>query len=99
MRFKTKGTVQTENVIDIAQRIVAQLQDAGVGHVAGVNVYLSTVDKRGECRDLAINGKIVDELDVEIDDLRVLPPEESLRFVTDAECGAVKRAYGTRRRR
>lgn len=78
MRFKTQGTFETEKLIDIMQRIMAQLQDVGVPHVSGVNVYLQTIDETGSKRGLAINGIYVDELEVFCDDLIIEQEEECI---------------------
>jgi len=78
MRFRTRGTFQTETVIDLAQRLVAQLQDAGVERVVDVNVYLSVVDRQGAQRHLLLDGTKIDLLNIPADDLAVAAPEKCL---------------------
>ncbi|MEO0729180.1 MAG: hypothetical protein AAFY64_02220 [Pseudomonadota bacterium] len=54
MRIKSRGTFETEALVDIAQRMMAELQDAGVSHVQNVNVYLNIIDKTGSQRTLQL---------------------------------------------
>lgn len=98
MKFGTKGTLPTEAIIDVSQRIVAQLQDADVTHVFGLNVYMSVVDKTGERRELALDGQVVEALTVACDDLMVVPPEGSLSFAEKRTSGRTI-PYKNRRRR
>ncbi|MEO0722780.1 MAG: hypothetical protein AAFY43_11610 [Pseudomonadota bacterium] len=62
----------------MAQRLVAQLQDAGVERVVDVNVYLSVVDRHGAQRHLLLDGAEVDLLDIPADDLAVAAPAKRL---------------------
>ncbi len=89
MRFKTTGTFETEKLIDIMQRIMAQLQDVGVPHVSGVNIYLQTIDDTGTERGLAINGQYVEELDVCCEDLVIEqePEENEIDWIDQNACG------------
>lgn len=77
MRFKTRGTFETEAIIDIAQRVMAQVQEAGVDHVAGFNIYLTPTDAAGKHRRFVKDGLEIDHIDVETWDLTVPEPEES----------------------
>lgn len=47
MRSRAIGLYRTEDLIPIAERIVAALQDAGVTHVADVAVYYRPADRHG----------------------------------------------------
>jgi len=79
MRIRTNGEFKTETIVDIAQRIMAQLQDAGVERVSGLNVYLSIVDKHGAQRDLELDGTTVDVLSIDCEDLTVRKRASQLR--------------------
>jgi len=76
MRFKAKGTFETEAIIDIAQRVMAQVQEAGVDHVAGFNIYLTPTDANGKHRRFVRDGLEIDHVDVEAWDLAIAEPEQ-----------------------
>lgn len=78
MKFTTKGTFQSETLIDIAQRAVACLQDAGAERVAGVSVYLTVVDKHGAPCPLCLNGETLDQLDLDVAGLALSMPTARL---------------------
>lgn len=77
MRFKTRGTFETEAIIDITQRVMAQLQEAGVDHVSRFNIYLYATDAEGRQRRFVKDGLEIEEVEVETWDLAVAEPEES----------------------
>lgn len=90
MRSAVPGCVLTEDLIEIAQRLVAALQDAGVCHVRDVTVIYQPVDVKG--------------LDIEVGTLAgpidVLPLDcAHLQRVMPASKIAVLRPYPGRRPR
>lgn len=78
MKFKTRGIVETEALIEIAQRAVACLQDAGAERVAGVSVYLTVVDTQGAACPLCLDGETLDQLDLDVADLALAMPAAKL---------------------
>ncbi|MEO0731141.1 MAG: hypothetical protein AAFY64_12225 [Pseudomonadota bacterium] len=80
MRFKTSGVFETEALIDVVQRLVAQLQDANVQRVTGVNVYLSVIDKAGTKRTLTLGGEAIDTITLECSDLTLPDAEPKLQL-------------------
>lgn len=78
MRIKSTGTFTTETLVDIAQRMMAELQDAGVSHVQNVNVYLNIVDKTGSQRSLVLGDRTIDILPLDCSDLEAQMPEQRL---------------------
>jgi hypothetical protein len=78
MKFKTRGTFETEALIDIAQRAVACLQDAGAERVASVSVYLTVVDRHGAPCPLCLDGETLDQLDLDMADLALAVPPARL---------------------
>ncbi|MBI1384702.1 MAG: hypothetical protein GC150_07320 [Rhizobiales bacterium] len=69
MRFKIPGEFETETLLDLSQRIMAVLQDAGVERVAQLNVYLSIVGRDGLQRELERDGEPIDTLTLDGRDL------------------------------
>jgi hypothetical protein len=101
MKFRSPGTFETETLIDIAQRTVAALQDAGVERVAGVNLYLTIVDKRGLPCPLCRDGEVLDWIDLDVSDLALEAPSPRLS-VGKPETGRAqpsRRTPSQRRRR
>ncbi len=92
MKFGTYGTFDTESVIDVAQRIVAQLQDAGVDHVAGLNIYLTPTDKTGRHRKFVKDGLELDEMRIECWDIALPEQESEISTVYANEPSAGKKA-------
>ena len=84
MRFRTRGTFATESVIEIAQRLVALLQDADVARVCGLNIYLTTVDKKGAHRELMLDGQAIEIADIDCADLALPAPECKLSLAAAA---------------
>lgn len=78
MKFTTRGTFTTEALIEIAQRAVACLQDAGAERVAGVSVYLTVVDKHGAPCPLCLDGETLDQLDLDVAGLALAMPPARL---------------------
>jgi len=76
MKFGTRGRFKTEDIVDIAMRCMAELQDAGIEYVSGVNLYLTPTDKRGRQRSILKDGQEVDQIRPMVDDL-VLPEAEA----------------------
>ena len=74
MRFKATGTFATEAVVEIAQRLMAELQEADVRHVQNVSVYLSVIDKTGAQRQLCRGAEIVDDIALDCADLATRTP-------------------------
>ena len=62
MKTRVKGLYAAEDLIGIAQRLMARLQDAGVTHVRDVSVYYTTTDVRGETVEIGTIAGPVDEL-------------------------------------
>lgn len=81
MRFKTRGTIAVEDIIEVAQRVMAQVQDAGVTHISGVNVYLSPSDRDGKRRRFVRDGLEVDEVSIETWDLTEPEPVAEMSTV------------------
>ena len=84
-RFKTRGTFQTEAIIEIAQRMVAQIQDAGIEHVTGLNFYVTPADQAGRHRRFVRDGLEVDLINLETWDLEVPETDSELSSVYDNE--------------
>lgn len=100
MRFRTRGTFATEFVIEIAQRLVALLQDADVAKVSGLNIYLTTMDKKDAARDMALDGRILEIADIECEDLALPEPQGKLTLAAAAPSGTKTPAvYRHKRRR
>lgn len=78
MKFKAHGTFQSETLIDITQRAVACLQDAGVERVAGVSVTVTVVDKHGAVCPLVLDGETLDQLDLDVADMALAMPSARL---------------------
>lgn len=97
MRFKINGEFETETLVDLAQRVMAELQDAGVAHVAGVNVYLSIRDARGVERTLMRDGQLVDCLVLDCTDLAVSRPAAPLELSRPSQ--DVRRTRSPKRQR
>lgn len=62
MRSEAKGHYTTEAVIEIAERLVARLQDAGVTHVRDVTVQYQPTDAKGLDVDVGTLAGPVNEL-------------------------------------
>ena len=62
MRSEAKGHFTTEAVIEIAERLVARLQDAGVTHVRDVTVQYQPTDAKGLDIDVGTLAGPVNEL-------------------------------------
>lgn len=78
MKFKAKGTFNSETLIDIAQRAVACLQDAGAERVAGVSLYVTVVDKHGVPCPLLIGEEMIESLDLDVADMALHLPTARL---------------------
>lgn len=81
MRFKTRGNFETEAIIEIAQRVMAQVQEAGVDHVSGFNIYLTPTDQTGKHRRFVQDGLEIDHVDIETWDLALPEPESAMTTV------------------
>lgn len=81
MRFKTRGNFATEDIIEIAQRVMAQVQEAGVEHVSGFNIYLTPTDEAGKHRRFVKDGLEIDHVDIETWDLAIAEPESAVTTV------------------
>ncbi|MEM7172460.1 MAG: hypothetical protein AAF530_19990 [Pseudomonadota bacterium] len=107
MRFKTRGTFQTEAILEVAQRVMAQIQDAGVDHISGFNIYLTPTDAAGKHRRFVKDGLEIDHVDVETWDLAIVEPESEMTTVYADErantaaprAGQKPQSYNGRRRR
>lgn len=62
MRSEAKGHYTTEAVIEIAERLVARLQDAGVTHIRDVTVQYQPTDGKGLDVDVGTLAGPVNEL-------------------------------------
>ncbi len=78
MKFHTTGTFKTETLIDIAMRLVARLQDAGVVGVGGVAVTLTPLDKKGAPCPLLLDGEAIDKIAIDCRDIARAETEPSL---------------------
>lgn len=99
MRFKIIGEFETETLIELAQRAAAQLQDAGVERVAGVNIYLSVVDRKGVMRSLSLGDEPVEQITLDCGDLaleRAAPRLELSRQPYQSRKGPSPKKRGTR---
>lgn len=92
MRFRTRGTMTSEAVVDVASRVVATLQDAGVERVAGVNLYLTVIDKKGAERTLEVGGELVESWDVPCADLIVPDAPKRLQVARQGAPSARRRS-------
>ena len=91
MRFRAKGRFETEAVIEIARRVVAALQDAGVARVGAVNVYLSPMDKAGAAREITRDNEAIECLDIECGDLALQAKGElAVQYPSPARSRAMK---------
>jgi len=99
MKFKARGTFETEALIEIAQRAVACLQDAGAERLAGVSVYLTVVDKHGVPCRLYLNGETLDQLDLDVADLALAVSSAQLSVGRPQAGSASASARPTQRRR
>lgn len=81
MRFKTRGNIATEDILEVAQRVIAQVQEAGVDHVSGLNIYLTPTDATGKHRRFVKDGLGVDQVEIETWDLAVAEPESTMSSV------------------
>jgi len=78
MKFTTKGTFQSETLIDIVQRAVACLQDAGAERVSGVSLYVTVVDRHGVPCPLCLDGETLKQLDLDVAGLALAMPPARL---------------------
>lgn len=62
MKSRAKGLYATESMVGIAERVMAQLQDAGVTHVRDVAIYYTPADWRGQVVEVGTAEGLVDEL-------------------------------------
>ena len=100
MRFRTKGTFAAEAVIEIAQRLVAVLQDGDVAKVSRVNIYLTVSDKKGRSRALTLDGHEIDLLDIDCKDLALPEPQGKLGLAPETRGQNAKpRSYKPKRAR
>ena len=79
MKFKANGTFNSETLVDIAQRAVACLQDAGADRVTGVSVYLTVVDKHGAPCPLMLGDEMAESIDLDVADLGLKVPRAQLK--------------------
>lgn len=79
MKFKTQGTFNSETLIDIAQRAVACLQDAGAERVAGVSLYVTVVDKHGAPCPLLLGDELTESVNLDVADLTLAVPQARLK--------------------
>jgi len=99
MRFIAKGQFETENLIDVVQRLTAQLQDADVRRVADINVYLTVCNGNGLKRELLLDGEAIDRLELDCADLVCAAPKRTLAISRHASGSAAPRSQHTRSRR
>lgn len=97
MRFKATGTFTTEAVVEIAQRLMAELQEAEVRHIQDVSVYLSVIDKTGARRELSRGDAIVDAIVLDCTDLATPTPVLKLEMASAGR--APRRTPGPSRRK
>lgn len=69
MKSRARGLYATENLINIAERVVAALQDAGAGHIRDVAIYFTATDAEGLEVKLGKSGLEIDELKLDFQDL------------------------------
>ena len=81
MRFKTRGNLSTEAIIEVAQRVMAQVQEAGVDHISGLNIYLTPTNQAGQHKRFVRDGLEVDHVDIETWDLAIAEPESAMTTV------------------
>lgn len=84
MRFKTTGSIATEDVVTVAQRLVALLQDAGVTRISGLNAYLTPQDAKGSPQTLGCDGNETESVTIDIQDLRVDASPAPLEIIKQA---------------
>jgi len=99
MRFRTRGIFASETVIEIAQRLVALLQDADVARVCGLNIYLTTIDKKGAHRELALDGRALEIADIDCADLALSEPHSKLALAATPNSPSAPTAPYRRKRR
>ena len=98
MKFKAAGIFEPETIVDVAQRLTAVLQDAGVVRVENVSVYLTIVDKSGARRSLQLGEDVVDTFALDCADLACPAPAARLKVGRTA-AGPARRSVPTSRRR
>ncbi len=74
MRFRASATFPTEALIDLTQRVVAQLQDLGVERVGQVSLYLSLLDRNGAPIAIELDHRIAETIDIPCSDLALPKP-------------------------
>jgi len=99
MRFRTRGIFASETVIEIAQRLVALLQDADVARVCGLNIYLTTIDKKGAHRELTLDGHALEIADIDCTDLALSEPQSKLALAAAPNSPSAPTAPYRRKRR
>ena len=99
MKFGTRGKFKTEDIIEIAMRSVAELQDAGVEYVSGVNLYLTPIDQKGRQRTILKNGKEVDHIRPDLEDLALPEADPIITTVNTEDYHAARRKPASGRSR
>lgn len=81
MKSRARGLYQTEALINIAERLVAALQDAGANHVRDVAIYFTAADAAGREVMFIRSDCEIDELKLDFGDLAQSVPEPKLTVV------------------
>ena len=97
MRSDAKGHYATEAMIEIAQRLVAQLQDAGVTHVRDIALYYQPTDAKGLDIDVGTLVGPLDRLPLECGHLALTMPSSKIGVLRPGS--ASRRQQSSRRRR
>jgi hypothetical protein len=71
VRSRAKGLYRVEDLIAIAERVVAALQDAGVTHVADVAVYYRPSDARGAKVAIGTDAGPIEDMSIDCTGLAV----------------------------
>jgi len=98
MKFGARGRFKTEDIVDIAMRCMAELQDADIEYVSGVNLYLTPTDKSGRQRSILKDGQKVDQLHPIVDDLVLPEAEVQVSTVYTDEYQSARKRSGSGRR-
>jgi hypothetical protein len=78
MKSTVDGLFHVEDVLAIAQRLVARLQDAGVTHVRDVALSYDPANGQGVMLELGTIAGPEDEIDLECDELALTFPQAKL---------------------
>lgn len=97
MRSDANGHYATEALIEIAQRLVAQLQDAGVTHVRDIALTYQPTDAKGLDIEVGTLAGPLDRLPLECGHLALTMPSSTIGVLRPGT--APRRRQPGRRRR